>query len=562
MELMIKLWKDFKTQPEIWFFYGFILTFTLTVRKVLWFFPLRGEFNEYSGIYLYLSDIFLGLTLISWVIIILYNKIDILSMCRDISKKEYSASTEMFHACSVAKKCSIPVGMFHVEHPTGQAWNFLYGKRKTIIYILLPLVLVGWSFTSIIWAENRIVSVFRSVKFLEFYLLYIFVLVRLFYWNINNNVPRGTLLKKIFGFIMIISLIQAIIGIVQFFIQHSIGLFWLRESLISPDIAGVAKVIFNGEAFVRAYGLFPHPNILGGFLLFSILISLLYYRMFHACHVAKKCSTWNISFATGVEHFKNLRGGTIFKIILGIQLLALILTFSKSAILGLILGLVYYVYKNVPRGTFFSYLRKKKRLIFASGLIIIFTFIITKPDLHSFFIRSLNDRSVYVNVSPARIAMQSIAGGRGTVEDIKTFILGIGNSQFVISMENLPVIKENWMLEPVHNVFLLVWSELGLVGLLVLLLALGFILKGMFHPRSKEIVPRGTISCYGAGVEQFQDLRNGTLLELEKTFGTVFIGLLFIMSFDHYLWDIHQGSFLLWMTLGFLVGAGECEDKA
>jgi len=349
--------------------------------------------------------------------------------------------------------------------------------------------------------------------------------------------------------------------IIQFLLQHSIGLFWLRESLISPDIAGVAKVIFNGEAFVRAYGLFPHPNILGGFLLFSILISLLYYRMFHACHVAKKCSTWNISFATGVEHFKNLRGGTIlFKLILGIQLLALILTFSKSSILGLILGLIWYVYANVPRpprlaetayrreagGTFIDFLIKKKKLVIVASLIIIFTFILAKPDLYSFLFKGLNERLVYADVS------------RGTILDNP--ILGIGFGQFVISMQNLSIIRENWMLQPVHNVFLLVWSELGLIGLLVLLLAIGFILKGMFHPRSKEIVPRGTISCYGASVKRSQSLSGNSLVNVKNTFGAIFVGLLFIMFFDHYLWDIQQGNFLLWMTMGFLIGAGKCKN--
>jgi len=503
MALIIKLWKNFKVQPEIWFFYGFILTFTLTVRKVLWFFPLRGEFNEYSGIYVYLSDIFLVLTLIAWVIIILYNKIDILSMLKSVPpQKQGNCST----------------------------WNnfLLRGRRGTMIYILLPLVLVVWSFISFVWAENKIVFIFRSVKILEFYLLYVFILIRLFYWNVPRP-PRlaevacrreasGTLLKKIFGLVMIIGLIQAIIGIIQFLLQHSIGLFWLKESLISQDIAGVAKVIFNGETFIRTYGLFPHPNILGGFLMFSIFISWLYYKMFHSnrnvpLQKQENCSTWNNFLLRGK------RGKLMFKIILGIQLLALILTFSKSAILGLFLGLSYYIYKNVPCGTFIDFLKKKKRLIIITSLIIIFSFVIAKPDLYSFLFKGLNERLVYVNVS------------RGTIWDNP--ILGIGNGQFVISMENLPVIKENWMLEPVHNVFLLVWSELGIVGLLFLTLFILYVFKN---------VPRGTFS------------------ELEKTFQTVFIGLLLILFFDHYLWDIQQGGFLLWTNLGFLVGAGECSD--
>lgn len=510
MELIKRLWENFKVQPEIWFFSGFLLTFTLTIRKVLWFLPLRREFNEYSGVYLYLSDIFLGLTLMAWMVTILYNKIDTLSILKNVP-----------HLPRVMK-------MFHVEH------FFCYWGGT----LILPLALVIWSFISLIWAENKIVSIFRSVKILEFYLLYVFILVRLFYWNINNNVLRGTLLKKIFRLIMIIGLFQAIIGIIQFLLQHSIELFWLKESLISPKIAGVAKVIFNGEVFIRAYGLFPHPNILGGFLLFSILISALYYKMFH---LPAGRQAWNNLYGR--------RGTILFKLILGIQLLALILTFSKSAILGLFLGLVFLTYvSRLPRskkmfhmkhffyywgGTFIDFLGKRKRLLMAASLIIIFSFFILKPDWNSLFLKSLNQRSVYANVSPARIAMQSITGGRGTMEDLEILFFGIGNSQFVISMENLAVIKENWMMQPVHNVFLLVWSELGIIGFGLLTWFMVYIFRTLWY---------------------------GTITNLKNTFGAIFIGLLFIMFFDHYLWDIQQGSFLLWMTMGFLVGVGEHEN--
>ena len=227
---------------------------------------------------------------------------------------------------------------------------------------------------------------------------------------------------------------------------------------------------------------------------------------------------------------------------MGIQLLALILTFSKSAILGLFLGLIYFAYVssrkecstwNIPRdkrGTFVSYLRKKKRLIFAAGLIIILAFVITKPNLYSFFIKSLNDRSVYVNISRETIWNNPI--------------LGIGSGQFVISMENMPVIKENWMLEPVHNVFLLVWSELGTVGLFLLSLFIFYVFKNISSQKK----------CSAWNI--LWD-RRGIQSELVKTFQAILIGLLFIMFFDHYLWDIQQGSFLFWITLGFLVGAGE-----
>jgi hypothetical protein len=100
------------------------------------------------------------------------------------------------------------------------------------------------------------------------------------------NVPRGTfvlgwnILNKFSIIIIIAGFIQSIIGIFQFIVQHSLGLFWLKESIISSQTAGVAKIIFNENTFIRAYGLFPHPNIFGGFLVFSIILTLLYLKIF------------------------------------------------------------------------------------------------------------------------------------------------------------------------------------------------------------------------------------------------------------------------------------------
>jgi hypothetical protein len=131
-------------------------------------------------------------------------------------------------------------------------------------------------------------------------------------WNILRNV---------FRILIAVGLINAIIGISQAILQHSVGLFWLKESLISPDLPGVAKVVFAGEPYIRAYGLLPHPNILGGLVLFSIILTLTYKHIFYSD--------------------KNVSHGTFFYLSLSIQIVGGILTFSKSAVLGIILGIIY-----------------------------------------------------------------------------------------------------------------------------------------------------------------------------------------------------------------------------
>ncbi len=498
-------WQDFKTQPEIWFFYGFLLTATLTLRKVLLFFPLQGEFNEYSSLYLYLSDIFLLLTLGAGFLTILKNKINILSIYNNV-------------------------------------------PRGTKFYLFaLPFILMLWSAFSVFWADNKIVSIFRMVKLLEFFSLYLFIVFRFFYWEVNNlqakiekncstwNINSGNgkmILKAVFLLIVFIGLIQAIIGIFQFFTQFSLGLFWLKESLIGKDIPGVAKIILDGEKYIRAYGLFPHPNILGGFLIFSIFNLLLYKKLslenFWNKSGEPKKETLSLShiFSKGVD------ANNVFRLVLVIQLFALILTFSKSALISLILVSIIFKIYNCSTWNIVGRIKLNAKLIVKEKgkkilmivLILIFILILIKPNYQYFFVQSLNERSFFLNVS------------RETI--INHPFLGIGQGQFVIDMNNNHLKIENWKLQPVHNVFLLIWSELGLIGLMVFII---FLLKIII------IVSRGTKGKFP--------------LLIGKTFSSIFIGLLFIMFFDHYPWDIQQGSILLWITLGFLVGSGISGDQ-
>jgi hypothetical protein len=141
-----------------------------------------------------------------------------------------------------------------------------------------------------------------------------------------------------------------------------------------------------------------------------------------------------------------------------------------------------------------------------------------------------------------------------------------------------------WQFQPVHNVFLLILSELGLIGLGLFI----WWLWKLFHPANYRNVPprkfqecstwniletrgrRGTLSEHGLNVEQSNISQEGTeennqyishnntdelsRIIILRYFVAILLGLIFIMLFDHYLWDIQQGSLLLWLTAGFIAG--------
>lgn len=59
----------------------------------------------------------------------------------------------------------------------------------------------------------------------------------------------------------------SLLALGQFLAQHSIFGYWfLGEPELSPSLGGVALGSWGGKEVLRAYGTFPHPNVLGGIL--------------------------------------------------------------------------------------------------------------------------------------------------------------------------------------------------------------------------------------------------------------------------------------------------------
>ena len=585
--------KTKKLPIDIRFFFLFLLTFTLSVRKVLFYFPIEGTFNEYTGIYIYISDIFLILAITSWIISILCNTKPLLSMFNlwittqihklssrlalelkflfpkytssAVSKKILSVShlfSELFHVEQFPQNrketsrntkltSNLPLAFCNAQQTLPNSNTPLVkhettrGTLQSYVPLLISTLLLIWGFLSIIWSDNRAIALFRSVKMAEFYLLYLFVAARI--------VPRGTSTGKRGAegddtncstwnnsalIIIFVASVQSIIAILQIFFQHSIGLHWLRESLIAPNIPGVAKVLLHGETYIRTYGLFPHPNVLGGFLLFSIIFTLWYSKLFH------------------VEQLEARGDSKLFQwlhISISIQALALIFSLSKSAVLGLFIAILYLLYAakssshyqeeelrvrwklfhveqflRIDSLTFkkLHILKNKPKLLLA--LIIIMSLFILKPNVNSLLFKSLTERQFYLNVS------------RGTI--LNNPILGEGIGQFVLS---IPIYTsqaiESWQFQPVHNIFLLIWSELGIIGLSLFL----WFLWRLFKKPKTEIGE----CCI---LENKSDVLSSW--SLSKYPKAIILGFIFIMFFDHYLWDIQQGSLMLWMTLGLIAG--------
>lgn len=119
------------------------------------------------------------------------------------------------------------------------------------------------------------------------------------------------------GSLAVLLALQGAVGTAQFIQQGPIGLSWIGEGAIDPQGQGISVIEVAGRRWLRAYGLTPHPNALGGYLSMSLLICL------GALSSARAASRpWlGLCIALGSA--------------------GLLLTFSRSAWLGTLAGLAY-----------------------------------------------------------------------------------------------------------------------------------------------------------------------------------------------------------------------------
>ncbi|MDD5725823.1 MAG: O-antigen ligase family protein [Patescibacteria group bacterium] len=129
---------------------------------------------------------------------------------------------------------------------------------------------------------------------------------------------------------------HALLAIWQFATQTVIGSSWLGMSPQNPADLGVSVVQTSVGRFLRAYGGFPHPNILGGWMATGLLTALWF----------------------NIPPLK-LRGGKgVIWLIEGLFTLALFYSFSRSAWLAAAVGLALFVIPSVGAAPAIATLRR------------------------------------------------------------------------------------------------------------------------------------------------------------------------------------------------------------
>lgn len=219
---------------------------------------------------------------------------------------------------------------------------------------------------------------------------------------------------------------QAGLGLLQFTNQRSVAGYWL---LGEPDLSrhlGLAKQVLLGQNSILPYGTTAHPNVLGGFLVLFLLIN------------------WSLVGPTPGKKLAPV--GRLTLALLASTLIACLtlwLTQSWSALLALVLAAL--IFKTKPD------VKQLVVLIIASCLLaLIFFANLPNSSDPSWY------RRQYLN--QAALTM------------LKTHPLtGVGLNNFTAQVENFSQTREVVRFsQPAHHTPLLIASETGFLGLLVI----------------------------------------------------------------------------------------------
>lgn len=346
-------------------------------------------------------------------------------------------------------------------------------------------------------------------------------------WNVS--LFRRSILLTLLG----AGLLQSAFGIAQVIRMSDLGLRALGEPPLTLEAPGVAKVdimrqfgdgdnvsigTFEREPvskILRAYGTFPHPNVLGGFLIASTAASIALFRG---------------------QLLSNMR--ILGVVTLSILLVGVVLSFSRTSWFSLSLlaiGTMCCSPRNIDKVTF--------SVILMSIIVSIGTITFIPLGRESLFHRVVplgTDRFLEQRIFSYEDALfllrNNLFLGSGTGLYLPSLFRNVRNidknNSLILNSDE----REPWEYFPPHSVPLLIAVELGLLGLGFFLSLLWVVFKPFLSAPTG-----GQLHRPGVGVV-------GRLL--------IVLSVALPLLTDHYLWTTQQGRILFWGGLGMLAALG------
>jgi hypothetical protein len=212
------------------------------------------------------------------------------------------------------------------------------------------------------------------------------------------------------------------------------GIWWfLGERAFDFNTIGIAQMSVLGNGLVRAYGTFSHPNSLAGFLLVSLVL------------------WW--------KNKEEIKNKIWWWMVMWLGLIGIMLTGSRTIWMLTGISLIFVFRKN-----FEGIKNKWKAALLVIGcLFLVFKIVDFNYPIDN-FLGGWDENGMIKRGQLNLAALRMIKNSP---------IFGMGEGNFLV---NLPEFQKNnqiFWLQPVHNIFLLLVSEVGLLGLGILIWFLG-----------------------------------------------------------------------------------------
>lgn len=343
-----------------------------------------------------------------------------------------------------------------------------FWKAKKWIFTWMLCVVGG-----ILISKNPYAGVYGLIKIFEFTFLGIYI---------SQALQEANVLKKTTILLSIGVIYESLIAFGQFFSKSSLGqgLYYLGERSFTGQTPGIANASINGELVLRPYATFSHPNVLAAFLLIALIFVFFTFK-----------------------NAKSIKEKAFLLFAIAIGSVALVLAMSRVAIIAyacLFLALIIYF--------------KKKEILAILALVIVVFFV--SPASGRLLNLSMSDLSVTDRAKLTNTSCQMIK---------KSPILGVGLNNFFYNAPDYYEGHGVQYLQPVHNVFLLIASQTGIIGMYFFTWFLLKILARIKKTKDKAI----------------------KLFKIALLLTFIILGL-----FDHYFLTIQQGQLLLVLIIGYV----------
>lgn len=356
-------------------------------------------------------------------------------------------------------------------------------RNKKHLFIASLWLLIAYSGLSILWSADRTSAYYLWLHLLEGAGLLLIILT------------SGISKTKLLWALLLSAGLQGLLAIQQFLSQSIIANKWLGIAYHSAGTLGDIVIETSSGRWLRAYGSFGHPNVLGGWLILGIICGFMLWQQ----------------YCQNKSELKKI----LVLILTLISSAGLFFTFSRSAwlVLLLILLIFFVISKNYRQ----RLLLLGIILIFLSQFFIFNSLVFSRTDLSNRLeAMSKNERLDQIGESWQIIETSPLAG--------------VGINNYTLVLNKIAPNQPAYDLQPVHNIYLLIASELGIIGLILFIFFIWTAIL-LIQKNSKSLL----------------------LISIFPLF-------LIISLFDHYLWTSYLGIMIFWLALTFSLKSDNLND--